>query len=87
MGRQTSHALLPLLPHLQEARLVANRDAAQAAAAELRTERETLAAMVQQLEGEAQGLGQQLQEAQVGAGAACWATRRTACALAAGHAG
>lgn len=52
---------------LQEARLTTDRDAALATVDELRSERETLAAMVQQMEREAGALRQQLQEAQVGA--------------------
>ena len=63
-------AALPLAPsppppRVQEGRLTADRDGAQRAAAELRRERDTLASLVGQLEGEARSLGSRLQEEEV----------------------
>lgn len=65
-GCPTSAPFPCWLPCSQEARLTADRDAAQTAAAELRGERDALAAVVQQAEAQAASLGRQLQEEQVG---------------------
>lgn len=62
-----NRALFIWLSYSQEAHLTADRDAARTAAAELRGERDALAAVVQQAEAQVASLGRQLQEEQV-----CW---------------
>jgi hypothetical protein len=70
-GASVAHStVLPLAsslfsPRVQEGSLTADRNSAQRAAAELRRERDKLAAMVEQLEGEARSLSSRLEEEEV----------------------